>query len=133
MKVLISGVTGQDGSYLAEYCLEQGHEVIGLKRRTATSNLQNLENCLFHSAFILEEADINDYVCISSLLKKHRPDQIYNLAAQSHVQTSFKQSFYTIQTNLFGVLNFLEAIREVDKNIRFYQASTSEMWGRSEE
>lgn len=133
-KSLITGITGQDGYYLSKYLLEKGEEVIGLKRRTATDTTQNLLEILHHPKFTLIEGDVNDMVCVYDIINKYRPTHIYNLAAQSHVGTSFKQPFYTIQTDLMGPLNFLESIRRLsddDYNPRFYQASTSEMFGQN--
>lgn len=130
MKVFITGITGQDGSYLAEYMLADGYEVVGLKRRTATENIENIKVCTGDPRFKLVEGDLTDPACIFSLLEKERPDVIFNLGAQSHVATSFKQPYYTMDVNYLGVLNILEAVRTIPNyNPKIYQASTSEMFG----
>ena len=130
MKALITGITGQDGSYLAELLILQGHEVIGLKRRSSTDNTDRIKhiNC---PLFKVEEFEIADSGSVYSAVNRHRPDEIYNLAAQSHVKTSFDQPNYTVQVNTIGVINFLEAIRRFSPYTRFYQASTSEMFGKN--
>ena len=124
---IITGVTGQDGSYLADLLLEKGYKVYGLKRRTASNNL----DCAAHLENDIEivEGDLLDLPSLISLCKLARADEFYNLASQSHVGTSFKQPVYTAQTTGLGVLNCLEAIRESGYHTRFYQASTSELFG----
>ena len=130
-KALITGVTGQDGSYLAELLLEKGYMVVGLKRRTSTENHQRIECCIKNPRFSLEEVEIADSGSVYSAVERHQPDEIYNLAAQSHVKTSFDQPHYTIEANTVGVVNFLEAIRRFKPDAKFYQASTSEMFGKN--
>ena len=126
---LIFGITGQDGSYLAELLLEKGYEVVGLKRRSSTSTLERISN--IQDKIKIEEFEISDSGSVYSVVQRHRPDEIYNLAAQSHVKTSFDQPNYTFQVNTIGVTNFLEAIRRFSPDTKFYQASTSEMFGKS--
>ena len=130
-KALITGVTGQDGSYLAELLLQKGYMVVGLKRRTSTENHQRIESCIKNARFSLEEVEIADSGSVYSAVERHQPDEIYNLAAQSHVKTSFDQPHYTIEANTVGVVNFLEAIRRFKPDAKFYQASTSEMFGKN--
>ncbi len=129
-KALITGITGQDGSFLAELLLEKGYEVVGLKRRASTSNHDRISH-IDSELFSVEEFEIIDSGSVYSIVDKHQPDEIYNLAAQSHVGTSFDQPNYTIQVNTIGVVNFLEAIRRFSPSTRFYQASTSEMFGKN--
>lgn len=126
---LITGITGQDGSYLAEYLLQFGHEVIGLSRRTSTDNTCRLTNVLNNKNFTLIEGDITDYLSVSKIIDKYQPDHIYNLAAQSHVGTSFEQPAYTWSVNAIGPMNILESVRRLSPDSRVYQASTSEMFG----
>ena len=128
---LITGITGQDGSYLAELLLEQDYEVIGLKRRTSTNSLERLAKCINHENFLLIEGEISDSGCVYDIVNKYQPDEIYNLAAQSHVATSFEQPDFTFQVNALGPLYFLEAIRRFSPQSKFYQASTSEMFGKN--
>ena len=130
-KALITGVTGQDGSYLAELLLEKGYRVVGLKRRTSTENYQRIESCIKNPRFTLEEVEVADSGSVYCAVDRHQPDEIYNLAAQSHVKTSFDQPHYTIEANTVGVVNFLEAIRRFKPDAKFYQASTSEMFGKN--
>ena len=130
MKALITGITGQDGSYLAELLISQGYEVIGLKRRSSTDNTDRIKH-ISCPLFKVEEFEIADSGSVYSVVDKHKPDEIYNLAAQSHVKTSFDQPNYTVQVNTIGVINFLEAIRRFSPSTRFYQASTSEMFGKN--
>ena len=129
MKAIITGITGQDGSFLAELLLEKGYEVWGLYRRSSSPNFSRLANCLANRGFKLVEADITDSGCVTRAVKTIQPDEYYNLAAQSHVHTSFEQPSYTFSVNFNGVLNALEAIRTEKPNVKFYQASTSEMFG----
>jgi GDPmannose 4,6-dehydratase len=129
---LITGVNGQDGSYLAELLLDKGYTVVGLIRRTVadfSSKTQNLSNVIDSKNLILEEGDVSDLSSVANLISKYRPKEIYNLAAQSHVGTSFKTPVSTTEINLNGCLNILETIKNVDRKIKFYQASTSEMFG----
>lgn len=133
---LITGVNGQDGSYLAEYLLGMNYKVVGLKRRHSSNNLWRITNILNHPQFKLVEGDVTDahsiHNLISNLIENHCGEvEIYNLAAQSHVHTSFEQPAYTFNVNFNGVLNILEAIRPYKDYVRFYQASTSEMFGDS--
>lgn len=131
-KALITGITGQDGAYLAKYLLELGYKVYGTCRRTASLNLwrlNELEVAQNENLQILE-MDLTDPFNILSVVSEVRPDEIYNLAAQSFVGVSFKEPFHTANATGIGVLNLLEAVRIVDKNIKFYQASTSEMFGK---
>ena len=130
---IIFGVSGQDGSYLSELLLSKQYTVIGVTRRSATDNTQNLSFLLANPHFKLIEGDITDSFCVSMLIEQYKPIEIYNLAAQSHVGTSFKQPGLTWDINAKGVLNILEAIRYSSRKdeIRFYQASTSEMFGKN--
>ena len=126
---LITGITGQDGSYLAELLLEKGYNVLGLKRRTSTNTLDRLSKSLNHENFSIVEGEVADSGCVYEIVNKHKPDEIYNLAAQSHVGTSFEQPDFTFQVNALGPLHLLEAIRRFSPDTKFYQASTSEMFG----
>ena len=128
---LITGITGQDGSYLAELLLRKDYQVIGLKRRTSTNNLSRLSQCITHSNFSIIEGEVADSGCVYDIVNTYQPDEIYNLAAQSHVGTSFEQPDFTLQVNALGPLHFLEAVRRFSPFTRFYQASTSEMFGKS--
>lgn len=129
MKAIITGVTGQDGSFLAELLLEKGYEVWGFYRRSSSPNFSRLANVLDNENFHLLEADITDSGCVTRAIRDIQPDEYYNLAAQSHVHTSFEQPSYTFSVNFNGVLNALEAIRTEKPDVKFYQASTSEMFG----
>lgn len=130
MKALITGVNGQDGSYLAEFLLSKGYTVFGLVRRASTNNLQErLSRVLNDKNFTVIEGDLTDSSSINDILDTYRPREIYNLAAQSHVGTSFKQPTATWNVNALGVQNILEGIRKKLANVQFYQASTSEMFG----
>jgi len=128
-KALIYGITGQDGSYLSELLLSKGYEVVGVARRSSTSSTERIDH--IWDQINIEEGDITDAVSVYSLIREHQPDEIYNLAAQSHVKTSFDQPLYTWQVNAEGPLNILEAIRQHSPHSRFYQASTSEMFGKN--
>lgn len=128
---LVTGVTGQDGSYLTEYLLEHNYSVVGLIRRSSNLNLSRLSSILNVPEFKLEEFDLTDPASCSGLVQKYQPSEFYNLAAQSHVGTSFKQPNLTINVNTLGVINILEGIRVFSPATRFYQASTSEMFGYS--
>jgi GDPmannose 4,6-dehydratase len=130
---IITGITGQDGSYLSEYLLSRPEytRVIGLYRRTSNNNGQNrIFHLLQNPKFIMEEADLIDSHSLSFIIKKYNPDEFYNLAAQSHVATSFKQPNLTFDINTLGVINIIENILHYSPNTKFYQASTSEMFGQ---
>ena len=123
-KALITGINGQDGSYLAEMLLKKGYEVHGLIRRASTFNRQRIEGMDIH----LHYGDMTDPFSLLWALRESKPDEVYNLAAQSHVQVSWETPWYTAQTTGIGVLNLLEAIRVLDIHPRIYQASTSELF-----
>jgi len=126
---MITGITGQDGSYLADLLLTQNYDqIIGLYRRSSSSNFSRLEH-IKDPRLTLVEFDLLDPTSCNIILKDYQPDELYNLAAQSHVGTSFKQPHLTTQVDYVGVLNLLESIRHHSKHTRFYQASTSEMFG----
>lgn len=129
---LITGITGQDGSYLAELLLKKGYEVHGLLRRSATFNKQNIDH--LRGKIHYHYGDLTDPFSLLWVLKKSKPDEIYNLAAQSHVQVSWELPVYTAQTTGIGVLNLLEAVRVLgmEKRVRIYQASTSELFSGRE-
>jgi GDPmannose 4,6-dehydratase len=127
-RALITGITGQDGSYLAEFLLEQGYEVIGMMRRSSTVNFERIRH--IQDRLTLTTGDLLDEVSIISILREHRPAEVYNLAAQSFVQTSWSQPVFTGETTALGVTRVLDAIRIADPDIRFYQASSSEMFGK---
>lgn len=129
-KALVTGVTGQDGSYLAEFLLDKGYEVHGIIRRNSDSNHQNIRN--IKNEIILHQADLTDGICISSVLERIQPHEVYNLAAQSHVKISFNLPQHTADVDALGPLRLLEAIRSLKLNCKFYQASTSEMFGMVE-
>jgi GDPmannose 4,6-dehydratase len=130
-RALITGVTGQDGSYLAEFLLEQGYEVVGMVRRSSTVNFERIAH--IQGRLELVAGDLLDEVSLINILRDHRPSEVYNLAAQSFVQTSFSQPVLTGETTALGVTRMLDAIRLVDPDIRFYQASSSEMFGKVQE
>jgi GDPmannose 4,6-dehydratase len=130
-KALITGVTGQDGSYLAEFLLEKGYEVIGMVRRTSTVNFERIKH--IQDQITLAPGDLVDQVSIIDILREHCPDEVYNLAAQSFVPTSWSQPVLTGEVTALGVTRVLDAIRIVDPTIRFYQASSSEMFGKVRE
>ncbi len=127
-RALITGITGQDGSYLAELLLAKGYKVIGMVRRTSTVNFERIKH--IQSELELVTGDLLDEVSLISLLREHRPQEVYNLAAQSFVQTSWAQPVFTGETTALGVTRMLDAVRLVDPAIRFYQASSSEMFGK---
>lgn len=127
-RALITGVTGQDGSYLAEFLLEQGYDVIGMVRRSSTVNFERISH--IQDKITLVSGDLLDEVSLLSILREHRPSEVYNLAAQSFVQTSWYQPVFTGEVTALGVTRMLDAIRIVDPEIRFYQASSSEMFGK---
>lgn len=128
---MVTGVTGQDGSYLSELLLSKGYTVIGLYRRSSNNNFQRLNNIIHNSNFLLEEFDLTDPAIVAASVSKFQPQEFYNLAAQSHVGTSFKQPTTTMEINANGVINILEAIKNYSSDTKFYQASTSEMFGRN--
>ncbi|MDB4528419.1 GDP-mannose 4,6-dehydratase [Pseudomonadales bacterium] len=137
---LITGVTGQDGSYLAELLLEKGYEVHGIKRRASSFNTQRLDHLYrdpheHKTGFFLHYGDLTDSSNLARILKNVAPDEIYNLAAQSHVAVSFEAPEYTTDVNSLGALRLLEAIRlsGLEREVRFYQASTSEMYGLAQD
>ena len=131
MKAVIYGVTGQDGSYLAELLLSKGYKVIGVTRRTSTDNTSRIKHFLNRSKFHLIQGDITDYSSVFRIITENAPDEVYNLAAQSHVWTSFNQPMLTWDITGKGVLNVLEVIRNMpqDSRPKVYQASSSEMFG----
>ena len=130
-KALITGITGQDGAYLAEFLLGKGYEVHGMVRRASTENFERIGR-LRHD-LVLHQADLLDQLSIVTILQEVHPHEVYNLAAQSFVPTSWLQPLLTGEFTALGVTRILEAIRLVDRNIRFYQASTSEMFGKVRE
>ena len=125
---LITGITGQDGSYLAELLLEKGYKVIGMVRRTSTINFDRLKD--FQDKITIVQGDLLDQMSLIDILQEHQPDEVYNLAAQSFVPTSWKQPVLTGEFTALGVTRVLDAIRIVSPKIRFYQASSSEMFGK---
>jgi GDPmannose 4,6-dehydratase len=125
---LITGLTGQDGSYLAEFLLDQGYTVVGMVRRTSTVNFERIMH--IQDRLTLAHADLLDGASLVSVLREHRPDEVYNLAAQSFVQTSWGQPVFTGEVTALGVTRLLDAIRIINPEIRFYQASSSEMFGK---
>lgn len=126
---IITGITGQDGSYLADLLLEKEYRVVGLYRRSSNNNFGRIAHILNHPNLILEEFDITDPSGCVTIVDKYKPDELYNLAAQSHVGTSFKQPTTTLEIDAVGVVNLLEAIKNFSFKTKFYQASTSEMFG----
>ncbi|MEO6987441.1 MAG: GDP-mannose 4,6-dehydratase [Aquihabitans sp.] len=130
-RALITGITGQDGSYLAELLLSKGYEVIGMVRRSSTVNFERIAHIQDKVTFV--PGDLLDEVSMIHILQEHRPEEVYNLAAQSFVQTSFTQPVLTGEITGLGVTRILDAIRLVDPEIRFYQASSSEMFGKVQE
>jgi GDPmannose 4,6-dehydratase len=130
-RAMILGVTGQDGSYLAELLLAEGYEVIGVVRRSSTVNYERIVD--IQDKITIASGDLLDEVSLINIIKEHRPHELYNLAAQSFVQTSFTQPVLTGETTAMGVTRVLDAIRTVDPEIRFYQASSSEMFGKVQE
>ena len=134
-KAFITGITGQDGSYLAELLLAKGYEVHGLIRRTSTFTTSRIEH-LYHDVHIkgqplfLHYGDLVDAGSLVTLMRSIQPDEVYNLGAQSHVAVSFQNPIFTANADGLGVLHCLEAVRVLDKKPRFYQASSSEMYGK---
>ncbi len=129
----ISGITGQDGSYLAELLLDKGYRVVGLKRRTSLICTARIDTIYGHKNFKMEYFDLNDTSCIYQLLQKYKPDEFYNLAAQSHVRVSFEVPENTVDGVAMGPLRILNAIKLMTPECRFYQASSSEMYGTNPE
>ncbi|HCP18553.1 MAG TPA: GDP-mannose 4,6-dehydratase, partial [Alphaproteobacteria bacterium] len=136
-KALISGITGQDGAYLARLLLSKGYEVHGIKRRASSINTARIDDIYEdphepHPRFFLHYGDMTDSLNITRLLKNIKPDEVYNLAAQSHVQVSFETAEYTANVDALGTLRMLESLRllDLDKTTRFYQASSSELFGK---
>jgi GDPmannose 4,6-dehydratase len=136
---LITGITGQDGAYLAEFLLKKGYNVHGIKRRSSLMNTDRIDHLFFNKGlaerFHLHYGDLTDSSNLIRIIQQTQPDEIYNLAAQSHVQVSFETPEYTANSDAMGVLRILEAIRilGLEKKTRFYQASTSEMYGKVQE
>ena len=130
-KALITGVTGQDGSYLAEFLLEKGYNVIGMVRRSSTVNFGRIKH--FQEKITIVPGDLLDQMSLVEILQEHHPDEVYNLAAQSFVPTSWNQPVFTGEVTALGVTRILDAIRMVDPSIKFYQASSSEMFGKVRE
>jgi GDPmannose 4,6-dehydratase len=128
---LVTGITGQDGSYLAELLLTKNYKVVGLHRRSSTNNFERIKHLVGKDNFLLEEFDLTDPSGINRIVDQYKPQEFYNLGAQSHVGTSFKQPTTTIEINTVGVVNILESIRNLSPSTKFYQASTSEMFGRN--
>ena len=127
-KALITGVTGQDGSYLAELLLSKGYQVIGMVRRSSTMNFERIQH--FQDDITIIPGDLHDQSSLVATLQEHQPDEVYNLAAQSFVVTSWNQPVLTGEVTALGVTRLLDAIRNVNPKIRFYQASSSEMFGK---
>jgi len=139
-KAIITGITGQDGSYLTEILLEKGYEVHGIIRRSSSFNTQRIDHLynnpeIMNKKLFLHYGDVVDSSNINRLLEKIEPDEIYNLAAQSHVKVSFEIPDYTAQVDALGTLRFIDAIKEVglERKTKFYQASTSELYGKAVE
>src|SRR3989338_6958202 len=140
-KALITGLTGQDGSYLAELLLSKGYEVHGIVRRSSTFNTSRIDHLILKEErepsgrFFFHHGDLSDSTTLISLINKIQPDEIYNLAAQSHVKVSFEIPEYTANADALGVLRLLEAIRllNMQDRVKFYQASTSELFGQVQE
>ncbi|MBD3670372.1 MAG: GDP-mannose 4,6-dehydratase [Gammaproteobacteria bacterium] len=139
-KALITGITGQDGAYLAEFLLKKGYEVHGIKRRTSLFNTDRIDHLyqdphVENRNFILHHGDLTDSSSLIRIMQEVKPDEVYNLAAQSHVAVSFEEPEYTANSDALGVLRLLEAIRilGLEKKTRFYQASTSELYGKVQE
>ena len=139
-KALITGVTGQDGAYLAEFLLGKGYEVHGIKRRASTFNTSRIDHLYQdpherNKRFVLHYGDMTDSTNLIRIIQEVQPDEIYNLAAQSHVIVSFETPEYTANSDALGTLRMLEAIQilGMEQKTRFYQASTSEMFGKAPE
>ena len=135
LTALITGITGQDGSYLAELLLDKGYEVHGVIRRSSSFNTQRIDHLYSDphqpgTRFFLHYGDLIDGMGLRQILTRVQPDEVYNLGAQSHVRVSFDQPVYTVQTDAVGTIRLLEAIRDTGLNTKFYQASSSEMYGK---
>lgn len=130
-RALITGITGQDGSYLAEFLLQQGYEVVGVLRRTSTTNFERIAH--IQDRLTLAQGDLLDESSLIAILRDHRPSEVYNLGAQSFIPTSWPQPVFTGEVTALGVTRLLDAVRIVDPDIRFYQASSSEMFGKVRE
>ncbi len=130
-KALVTGLTGQDGSYLAELLLEKGYEVFGMVRRSSTVNFERIAH--IQDQINIVQGDLLDEASLSELLRAVEPDEVYNLAAQSFVQTSFQQAVLTGETTALGVTRLLNSVKNTNPEIRFYQASSSEMFGKVQE
>ena len=128
---LITGITGQDGSYLAELLLEKGYHVVGMVRRSSSENFERIDH--IRKDIELRQGDLLDQLSLISLIKETKPSEVYNLAAQSFVPTSWEQAVLTGEFTAMGVTRMLEAVRLIDPSIRFYQASSSEMYGKVRE
>src|SRR5665213_2947256 len=127
LRALISGVTGQDGSYLAELLLYKGYEVHGIARQTSQQNVTRVEH--IGGQITIHHGDMTDYARLQEIVHRVKPDEVYNLAAQSHVHVSFEQPLYTTQVNAVAPVAIMNALRECNRNGKFYQAATSEMFG----
>ena len=137
-RALITGITGQDGSYLAEFLLDKGYEVHGLVRRASTFSTDRIDHLYVDphigtTQMLLHFGDLTDGNSLSTLMQQVRPDEIYNLGAQSHVGVSFQNPVYTAEADAVGTLRLLEAARQLNYPVRFYQASSSEMYGKTSE
>ncbi len=130
---LITGITGQDGSYLADFLLEQGYRVIGMVRRSSTVNFDRIAHLQEKESLEIVQGDLLDQMSLVDILRDHQPDEVYNLAAQSFVPTSWRQPVLTGEFTALGVTRMLDAVRIVNPEIRFYQASSSEMFGKVRE
>ena len=130
-RALVTGITGQDGSYLAEFLLERGYEVVGMVRRASTETGERIAH--LEGRIVLREGDLLDQLSLIRLLEEVQPSEVYNLAAQSYVPTSWAQPMFTSEATALGVTRMLEAVRVVNRDIRFYQASSSEMFGQVRE
>src|SRR3990172_5346973 len=130
-RALVTGITGQDGSYMAEFLLGKGYRVVGMVRRSSTENFERIEH--LRGKVEICQADLLDQLSLINLLRAVRPQEVYNLAAQSFVPTSWEQPVLTGEFTALGVTRMLEAVRLVDREIRFYQASSSEMFGKAQE
>src|SRR5437588_4762613 len=134
-RALITGITGQDGSYLAEFLLSKGYDVHGIVRRSSSFNTDRIEH-IYHdphepqARLFLHYGDLVDGTGLREVLTRVQPDECYNLGVQSHVRVSFDQPVYTVQTDALGTINLLEAIGDTGRPVRFYQASSSEMYGK---
>ena len=131
MRALITGITGQDGSYLAEFLLSKGYEVHGVLRRSSSFNTSRIDHIYKNERLHLHYGDLTDGAGLRKILTTAQPDEVYNLGAQSHVRISFDQPIYSVQVGAVGTIRLLEALRDLGLNSKFYQASSSEMFGNS--